>query len=130
MTRSALTSIFKVESELEAPNRRTLFKLTGLAGAGLVLGTYLPVSGTAHAAPPGAAGALAPNPFVIIAPDNTVTVIIKHLDKGQGAATGLSTLVAEELDASWEQIRTEFAPADTEHTKITGRNKKIHKDNN
>lgn len=117
MTRSALTSIFKVESELEAPNRRTLFKLTGLAGAGLVLGTYLPVSETAHAAPPGAAGALAPNPFVIIAPDNTVTVIIKHLDKGQGAATGLSTLVAEELDASWEQIRTEFAPADTDKYK-------------
>ena len=57
-------------------------------------------------------GTFEPNPFVKIAPDNTVTVIIKHLDKGQGAATGLSALVAEELDASHEQIRTEFAPAD------------------
>ncbi|MEQ1670353.1 MAG: xanthine dehydrogenase family protein molybdopterin-binding subunit, partial [Hyphomicrobium sp.] len=30
----------------------------------------------------------------------------------QGAATGLATLVAEELDADWAQIKTEFAPAD------------------
>src|SRR5262245_52895357 len=51
-----------------------------------------------------------PNAFVRIAPDNTVTVIIKHLDSGQGNATGLATLVAEELDADWSQMRTEFAP--------------------
>ena len=73
------------------------------------LGAHLPfASGDAVAAE----GQFEPNPFVKIAPDNTVTVIIKHLDKGQGAATGLSTLVAEELDASHDQIRTEFAPAD------------------
>ena len=47
-----------------------------------------------------------------VAPDNTVTVLVKHLDKGQGIATGLSTLVAEELDADWKQMRAEFAPAD------------------
>jgi isoquinoline 1-oxidoreductase beta subunit len=41
-----------------------------------------------------------------------VTVIVKHLDQGQGVATGLSTLVAEELDADWRQMRAEFAPAD------------------
>ena len=38
--------------------------------------------------------------------------MVKHLDKGQGIATGLSTLVAEELDADWKQMRAEFAPAD------------------
>ena len=37
----------------------------------------------------------------------------KHLDMGQGNATGLATLVAEELDAAPEQMRAEFAPADT-----------------
>ena len=41
-----------------------------------------------------------------------MTVIIKHLDKGQGVTTGLTTIVAEELDADWAQMRTEFAPAD------------------
>src|SRR5258706_1226074 len=59
-----------------------------------------------------AAGALEPNAFVRIGTDNTVTVIVKHLEMGQGTYTGLPTLVAEELDADWSQIRVEGAPAD------------------
>jgi isoquinoline 1-oxidoreductase beta subunit len=54
----------------------------------------------------------APNAFLRIAPDNSVTVIAKHLEMGQGAYTGLATVVAEELDADWAQIRVESAPAD------------------
>jgi isoquinoline 1-oxidoreductase subunit beta len=53
----------------------------------------------------------APNAFVRIAPDNTVTVISKHVEGGQGIYTGLATLVAEELDAEWSQIHIEPAPA-------------------
>ncbi len=47
-----------------------------------------------------------------IAADDTVTVVIKHLDMGQGNTTGLATIVAEELDADWAQMRATFAPAD------------------
>ena len=61
-----------------------------------------------------AAGPARPNAFIRIAPDNSVTVIIKHLDMGQGTTTGLATIVADELDADWAQIRTEFAPAHAE----------------
>src|SRR5260221_14256188 len=43
---------------------------------------------------------------------NAVTVIVKHLEMGQGTYTGLPTLVAEELDADWSQVRVEGAPAD------------------
>ena len=50
--------------------------------------------------------------FIKIKSDSTVTVIIKHLDKGQGITTGLATIVADELDADPSQMRTEFAPAD------------------
>ena len=39
-------------------------------------------------------------------------MVVKHLDMGQGVSTGLTSLVAEELDASWEQMAWEFAPAD------------------
>jgi isoquinoline 1-oxidoreductase beta subunit len=39
-------------------------------------------------------------------------VIAKHLEMGQGTYTGLATIVAEELDADWAQIRVESAPAD------------------
>src|SRR2546425_7306048 len=53
-----------------------------------------------------------PNAFVRIGSDNTVTVIVKHLEMGQGTYTGLPTLVAEELDADWSQIRVGGAPAD------------------
>jgi isoquinoline 1-oxidoreductase beta subunit len=53
-----------------------------------------------------------PNAFVRVSPDNTVTVIVKHLEMGQGTYTGLPTLVAEEMDADWAQIRVEGAPAD------------------
>lgn len=115
---SSLTQIFalsnaagqKLPAEL---NRRTLLKVGGSAGAGLILGFAVPMTGLGTAARAAAPGAgLAADPFVRIASDNTVTVIIKHLDKGQGAATGLATLVAEELDAGWAQIRTEFAPSD------------------
>lgn len=52
------------------------------------------------------------NPFVTISSDGTVTAIIKHFEKGQGTATGLSTLIAEELNMSLEAIAFEFAPSD------------------
>ncbi len=55
---------------------------------------------------------LVPNAFVRIAPDNTVTIYAKHFEAGQGAFTGLATVLAEELDASWDQVRVEAAPAD------------------
>ncbi|MGD9783962.1 MAG: molybdopterin cofactor-binding domain-containing protein [Hyphomicrobiaceae bacterium] len=99
-------------------SRRNVLKGLGAAGAGLVIGVTLPVSARAQSGagrPLAAAGAdasFAPNAFVRIAPDNTVTVLIKHIEFGQGPYTGLATLVAEELDADWSQIRAEAAPAD------------------
>ncbi|WP_075217599.1 xanthine dehydrogenase family protein molybdopterin-binding subunit [Mongoliimonas terrestris] len=92
------------------PSRRTFLKGMGGAGAGLVVGSFLPFHSAAAATGPATAGAF--NPFVRIATDGTVTVVVKHLDKGQGIATGLAILVAEELDAAPEQVTTVFAPAD------------------
>ncbi|MBU1211838.1 MAG: xanthine dehydrogenase family protein molybdopterin-binding subunit [Alphaproteobacteria bacterium] len=100
-------------------SRRTVLKSIGGVGAGLVLGLQLP---TAAKAQSGAAAVIkgdgsdatfAPNAFVRIAPDSTVTVLIKHIEFGQGPYTGLTTLVAEELDADWSQMRAEAAPANT-----------------
>ncbi len=53
------------------------------------------------------------NPFVAIGPDGQVVVVVKHFEMGQGTTTGLPTLVAEELDADWEQIEVAFAPSDS-----------------
>jgi isoquinoline 1-oxidoreductase beta subunit len=61
---------------------------------------------------PAAGGSFAPNAFLRIGADNSVTVIAKHVEMGQGAYTGIATIVAEELDADWALVRVESAPAD------------------
>ena len=108
------------EPILAASSRRDFLKIGG-TGA-LVLGITLgagrafaeEAAGGGKALTPVVNDAPRPNAFVRIAPDNTVTVIVKHLDKGQGVTTGLPTIVAEELDADWAQMRAEFAPADAQ----------------
>ena len=60
----------------------------------------------------GKAASLAPGHFLRIGSDNVVTIISPNTELGQGAYTGLATLVAEELDADWSQIVVEAAPAD------------------
>ena len=83
-------------------SRRDFLKTSGA----LVLAVALP------AARAQGANVFEPNAFVRIDANNLVTVIVKHLEMGQGTYTGLPTLVAEELDADWSQIRVEGAPAD------------------
>jgi isoquinoline 1-oxidoreductase beta subunit len=87
-------------------SRRDFLKSSGA----LILGVTLPLPALAQRK----GEVFAPNAFVRIASDNTVTVIVKHLEMGQGTYTGLPTLVAEELDADWSQMRAEGAPADAQ----------------
>ncbi len=104
---------FSNEGEEIAVGRRNFLKVMGGLGAGLTLGFSLPASQSAQAATNAAdAVTFEPNAFVRIGTDNTVTVMIKHIEMGQGTYTGLTTLVAEELDADWSQMVAEGAPAD------------------
>lgn len=91
--------------------RGTLSRRAVLKGAAaLVIGTYLaPRPGRATSI--SASRMVAANAFVRIGADDTVTVLVKHIEFGQGPMTGLTTLVAEELDADWGQMRAEEAPA-------------------
>ena len=91
------------------PTRRQLLKSVGITGAGLWVGFRFD-RGRAYAAE--ASGRWDVNAFVRIGVDDLVTVMVKHIEFGQGVATGLPTIVAEELDAAWEQMRYEHAPAD------------------
>ncbi len=99
---------------------RRRFLVAGMTtGAGLTLGLLPAARAAMRASGPGIAGSgpaeaadFQPNAFLRIGRDNTVTVVSKHLEMGQGTYTGMATLVAEELDADWEQIRVEGAPAD------------------
>lgn len=101
-------------NDLANRSRRTFLQASAL-GAGLVIGFHVtPRAARAAmlASGPVAPAAFTPNAFLRIAPDNSITVIVKHLEMGQGVYTGLPTLVAEELDADWSQVRVESAPAD------------------
>jgi isoquinoline 1-oxidoreductase beta subunit len=51
------------------------------------------------------------NPYVKIAPDNTITVIAPRAEMGQGISTTLAALVAEELDVELAAVRVEHGPA-------------------
>ena len=106
----------KIQAEQHAGtaflSRRTFLQVAS-ASSGLLIGSGF-VSTHVQAANQKTAEASAPifNAFLKITPDNKVTMVVKHLDMGQGVSTGLTAIVAEELDASWEQMAWEFAPAD------------------
>ncbi|MFN3401287.1 MAG: molybdopterin cofactor-binding domain-containing protein, partial [Ferrovibrio sp.] len=96
---------------LPTASRRRFLQGAGAASLGLVVGFHwAPRHAMAQKAAAGEPKLI--NAFIRIAPDNTVTVLSKHLEMGQGTYTGLATIVAEELDADWKQMRTEGAPAD------------------
>jgi len=102
-------------ASLSRPDRRDFLKSAGAAGA-LALTVGFQWAGTTRRAvalaAPAAGAAFAPNAFVRIGADNSVTVIAKHLEMGQGSYTGIATVLAEELDADWSLVKVESAPAD------------------
>jgi isoquinoline 1-oxidoreductase beta subunit len=75
------------------------------ASAGLVVGFHIPFAG---AATPPAAGTPELNAWVVVKPDDTVVIRIARSEMGQGTLTGLAQLVAEELDANWAKVTTEY----------------------
>ena len=90
--------------------RRDFLRASALSGAGLVIAFYVPRA--ARAAPPAPKKPPpAPNAFVRIAPDESVTVLLAHSEMGQGIWTGLAMLLAEELECDWSKVRVEHAPA-------------------
>jgi isoquinoline 1-oxidoreductase beta subunit len=90
--------------------RRGFLRTSALSGAGLVVAFYVPQKARAALAAPRTPRP-APNAFVRIAPDESVTVLLAHSEMGQGIWTGLAMLIAEELECDWSKVRVEHAPA-------------------
>jgi isoquinoline 1-oxidoreductase beta subunit len=87
-------------------SRRAILKIGLAAGGGLLAGLHLP--GLARADGP----ALAPNSFIRIGNDGTITFIMPDTEVGQGIYTSAAMLIAEELEVGLDQIRVEAAPPD------------------
>lgn len=90
-------------------SRRNFLKVSATASGGLVIGFYFP--GLVQQAR-GQARVFAPNIWVRIAPDDTVTVMLTQLELGQGIMTAMPMLLAEELDADWNKVKLEWVGAD------------------
>jgi isoquinoline 1-oxidoreductase beta subunit len=108
-------------------NRRNFLKFSAMTGA-LVLGVRLPEAESDAEAqivnmtdmrrqPAG----FEPNIYVVINPDNTVLIRVHRSEMGQGVSTSVPMIVADELDITWDMIRTEQAPADRAYgDQVTG----------
>src|SRR5271163_3109308 len=93
---------------------RRAFLHTGVeaaAGGALLVGFHIPDVAAAAANTPQATP-FAPNAFIRIDRQGTVTLIMPQVEMGQGVYTSLSMILAEELDADWSLVRVEHAPAD------------------
>jgi isoquinoline 1-oxidoreductase subunit beta len=91
-----------------SPLSRRDFVGAGIAaGAGLVIGFYLPHGGGSRKE------SFSPNAYLRITPDNKVTIVVARSEMGQGVRTALPMILAEELEADWKQIEIEQAGAST-----------------
>ena len=87
-----------------ALSRRGFLIGASAAGGGLAIGIAVPATASAQKAAAGdEVGA-----WVVIRPNNTVTIRIARSEMGQGTLTGLCQLVAEELDCDWEDVSWEY----------------------
>jgi isoquinoline 1-oxidoreductase beta subunit len=91
-----------------AISRRSLIG-GGLAG-GFLLAFHLPAYGTSAPAEGGTKGKFAPNAFIRIDPAGKTTLVMPQVEMGQGVYTSVAMILAEELDADYQQVVLEHAP--------------------
>ncbi|HEY1325332.1 MAG TPA: molybdopterin cofactor-binding domain-containing protein [Casimicrobiaceae bacterium] len=85
--------------------RREFLKISSAVGGGFALELTFPAASLAA----GGAASTEVNAWVVIHPDDRVTIRIARSEMGQGSYTALAQLVAEELDCDWSKVSAEFA---------------------
>ena len=91
-------------------SRRDFLRAGTAAGGGLLLELALP--GSASLAAAATAQPFAPNAFIRIARDGSVTLVMHKVEMGQGTYTAMSMLLAEELEVDPSRVQLEHAPPD------------------
>jgi isoquinoline 1-oxidoreductase subunit beta len=112
-------------------NRADFVRLGSMFAGSLVLGVSASGCANQSHGAPSASGSLEttgfkPNAWLIVHPDEKVTIFVAKSEMGQGVATGMPTIVADELDIPFESVIVEFAPVAAVyedpilHSQITG----------
>ena len=96
-------------------SRRRFIVGAAATTGGLAIGFHLPGKGAAPAEAAEAKGHEV-NAWVLIHPDDTITLRVHRSEMGQGSFTAIPQLLADELEADWPKVRAEFALA---HRQIT-----------
>ncbi len=92
-------------------NRRKFLQSSAALAGGLVIGFWLPMDSKRAFAQQPPKKVYEPNAFLKIDKDGSVTVMVKHLEFGQGVTTAIPMLLAEELDCDWSKVKFALAPA-------------------
>src|SRR6187200_2419365 len=88
---------------------RKEFLKSGLAmTGGLLISFHVPTSGISA---PESHSAFPMNSLLKIGEDDSIHIILKKVEMGQGISTTLSMLIAEELDCDWRKIKVEPPPS-------------------
>ena len=96
-------------TERTAVTRREFIEATA-AGTALVVGFSFSGCARGPSGPP-----VTLNSWVRVGEDDSVLIVVDKSEMGQGVATAIPQLVAEELEVDWESIQMEFAPAAPEY---------------
>ncbi|HZV82512.1 MAG TPA: molybdopterin cofactor-binding domain-containing protein, partial [Geobacteraceae bacterium] len=100
-------------SEKMKMSRRQFIKVSTMVGSGLLLACHIPLGGRdARAA---GNDLFAPNAYLRIGKDGSVTVIVNKSEMGQGVYTSLPMLVAEELCCDWKKVGFQASPVAPEY---------------
>jgi isoquinoline 1-oxidoreductase beta subunit len=100
-----MTKIMGPQDLKTVPTRRAFLKTGAAAGGTLLLGFCLPLAVAAEGDQP-----FAPNAFIRIDRQGKITLIMPQVEMGQGIYTSIAMILAEELDAAFEQVAVEHAP--------------------
>jgi len=89
-------------------NRRAFLRASAAATGGLLVSIYFDLPVQAQAAPQ---KTFPPDAFVHVRPDGKIVVTVNRCELGQGVATALPMILADEMDADWSAVVAELAPA-------------------
>ena len=101
------------DTTLLQPSRRKFLATSSMLAGGLVIACFVPFGKRQLFAQEGGQAApppMDPNAFVRIGADDSIMILLKHAEMGQGVWTSIPMVLAEELDCDWSKVRVQSAP--------------------